>query len=79
MYHVEFSAVAMRDQHLTIVGNDLISSALAALDLLTMYSLWPSTYTSTIISRARVMCPTDCDDTSNAGITVASAENTHHW
>jgi hypothetical protein len=39
MYHVEFFAVAMRDQHLTIVGNDLISSALAALDLLTMYSL----------------------------------------
>ena len=39
VYHVEFFAVAMRDRHLTIADNDLISSALAALYLLTMYSL----------------------------------------
>ena len=36
MHHVEFFAVAMRDWSLTIASDDLVSSALAALDWLTM-------------------------------------------
>jgi hypothetical protein len=63
----EFFAVAMRDRRLTIAGDDIISLILAALDWLTTYNPWPSTYVSVMSSTAHV--------TSTIGITTANAGN----
>jgi hypothetical protein len=63
----EFFAVAMQDRRLTIAGDDIIYSILAALDWLTTYNPLPSTYVSVMSSTTHVP--------STVGITTANTGN----
>lgn len=77
---MEFFGVTMWDRRLTIARDELvISSTLSDWDWLITYSLWLSTYVSTMNPRAHVTWPIDHDGTSTAGITTASVGNGTLW